>query len=114
MNRRCVRRAAAVVLSSCLFFVGCGADDTDDSDVLECGNGKLDQGELCDVEILPGKAGACPTQCPTDDACEPRVLTGADCDVECVAEPITACRNADNCCPDECDSDSDSDCSTAP
>jgi hypothetical protein len=112
MDQRRVRNSAAVVLISCLLIAGCGGDD-EDSDAPGCGNGKLDQGERCDVAISPGESGACPTGCSSDDACEPRLLTGTDCDVQCVSDRITACRNADDCCPNDCDSDSDSDCPPA-
>ena len=75
--------------------------------------------------------GCCPSNCShvTDHDCDGTVTPGscqtnADCDdkfpctedyctgnpLACVYDPITACIDNDDCCPDECDHDSDNDC----
>lgn len=71
----------------------------------ECGDGKLDPGEKCD--------GDCPTSCSPTTACKSAVLRGLaeDCNAECVLSSITTCEAGDDCCPDECNVDNDSDCS---
>lgn len=50
-----------------------------------CGNGVLDEGELCD--------GDCPDSCDDGNACTEDTLTGsaATCDAECTYAPIAAC-----------------------
>jgi len=48
-----------------------GASFADDS--VYCGNGDLDDDELCDVAIAEGETGACPSRC-SDDPCAPEVL----------------------------------------
>ncbi len=76
-----------------------------------CGNGQLDEGELCDSGIEFGD-GACPNTCPSQpDACGTFTLTGSpsDCSATCVFEPV-GCMNGDGCCPVGCDSTTDSEC----
>lgn len=70
-----------------------------------CGNGVVEEGELCDAE------------CPVD--CEPRhcqvsAMSGssATCDVACAWSPISECVDADGCCPAGCTSEDDSDCAS--
>lgn len=70
-----------------------------------CGNGIIEQGEICD--------GNCPSICPPDgDACSIEVLSGsaATCDAVCGAQPILACAAGDGCCPAGCGVPGDFDC----
>ncbi|MFW6369204.1 MAG: hypothetical protein ACOC0J_01325, partial [Myxococcota bacterium] len=89
----------------------CGGEPvsgSDDEDI--CGDGKLDSGETCDPGVEAGD-GACPENCP-ELVCMTWSIAGAaeDCTAECVYQVITACADADDCCPEGCDYASDSDC----
>lgn len=80
-----------------------------------CGDGILDTsaGETCDTAIASG-AGACPTTCPSADACNPSVLAHAGtCAAVCAAQPV-ACGSGDGCCPSGCTPANDGDCSQTP
>jgi len=70
-----------------------------------CGNGVIDAGETCD--------GNCPTSCNDTGSCSVGTLTGSPnaCTAVCMYEAVTACVNADGCCPFGCSSADDSDCS---
>ena len=74
-----------------------------------CGNGVLDEGEMCDPAINSG-SGLCERGCAAP-ACSTAILIGSanTCDATCVIEAI-ACLNADGCCPIGCDSSTDDDC----
>lgn len=80
----------------CALLLGCGDYDTDllsAASVGEsrCGDGALGPGELCDTAIATGNPGACPSACPpADEACAPRILVGADCQVQCVIVELEA------------------------
>ena len=82
----------------------CSANDDPDC-VPFCGNGFVEQNEICD--------GNCPS-CDDMDACttDTRLGLAANCDVTCQNEPITVCGNADGCCPSTttCDANQDQDC----
>ena len=72
-----------------------------------CGNSVIDPGETCDPP------GSCPTSCTdSGDKCMPNVLVGvADaCTAQCQQQLVTACVNADGCCPIGCTTANDSDC----
>ncbi len=74
---------------------------------LTCGNDKTEPGETCDpIE-------ACPTQCDDGNACTADTLIGhaSECNAACLHDPISACVDGDGCCPEACDSSTDSDCS---
>jgi len=68
-----------------------------------CGDGRVDQGELCD--------GNCPV-CSKPSACVAVTQTGSadTCDLKCSTAPITLCKSGDGCCPDSCTHANDSDC----
>ena len=74
-----------------------------------CGNGTLEPGEACDPAIESGE-GACPTSCAAP-ACASASLEGSPdtCDARCNVQPV-ACAAGDGCCPEGCDSSTDSDC----
>jgi hypothetical protein len=75
-----------------------------------CGNGVLDDGELCDMSIAEGKPGACPTKCEDAAHCVPRGVSGTGCQAQCVVLTPT-CMGGDGCCSGNCTMDNDSDCS---
>jgi hypothetical protein len=101
--------AAALLVS--VLLAGCGDDADDDANVALCGNGKLDQGERCDKAIAEG-AVQCPASCSGEDACAPKLLVGQDCQVQCMAMPITRAVDADGCYPGGAGPETDVDCGT--
>ncbi len=66
-----------------------------------CGNGKVDTGEYCDIDIFVGE-GSCPTLCTDGVACTSDLLRGVGCQAHCEFAEITAMSGGsiDNCCPD--------------
>lgn len=78
----------------------------------ECGDGKISAAEKCDTGITAGMPGACPTSCPQEVACAPRTLSGSGCQAECMVVPVS-CTSGDECCPPDCTSAIDSDCSAS-
>lgn len=77
-----------------------------------CGNGKLDPGERCDIALGVGDAGACPKSCDDGLACtKDAVQDAATCAATCTFTPITTCVSGDGCCPSGCNASSDDDCS---
>jgi hypothetical protein len=114
--------SAGTCQAACLFLPvtdarpgdGCcppGADATTDPDCVPvCGNGVAEPpGETCDYAA---GAGACPTTCPSGDACTPIRIEGivGGCTSACVAHPVTSCRAGDGCCPAGCTIATDADC----
>jgi hypothetical protein len=75
-----------------------------------CGDGRWDDGELCDSAIAPGEAGACPAECLQVDACRPQVLIGVGCQRHCLSTSVVSARNNDGCCPEGAGPGDDSDC----
>ena len=75
-----------------------------------CGNGVIEAGELCDGDC-PQAAAACDDA----DVCTQDLLAGsaAQCNAQCVNNPINTCINGDGCCPSSCNSGNDSDCPAA-
>jgi hypothetical protein len=73
-----------------------------------CGDGNVAPSEKCDTAIDEGP-GACPAACPPIDQCVTRMLTGSNCQAECVVLAET-CTDADGCCPQTCSVDNDDDC----
>ena len=74
-----------------------------------CGNGVIDPGETCDPPA------SCPTSCNDGNSCTVDTMTGsaAACNVACSHTNITACTNADGCCPSGCNANNDGDCSAS-
>jgi hypothetical protein len=95
-------------VSACMSGDGCCpphcplAEDDDCTGM--CGNGALDDGELCD--------GDCPQSCDDMDVCTTDTLLGnaSTCDAQCKSAPITVCNTGDGCCPEGCTSEKDGDC----
>ncbi len=75
----------------------------DDMGASVCGNGVLEDGEVCD--------GDCPEQC-FSDACATGLLRGsaATCDAVCQSSVIIACNDGDGCCAAGCAVADDDDC----
>ncbi|MCK5800314.1 MAG: hypothetical protein KAI47_24155, partial [Deltaproteobacteria bacterium] len=77
-----------------------------------CGDGKLGDGETCDVAIAAGDTGMCPTACDDGLACtEDTLRNGGTCKASCDYPAITGCADGDGCCPGGCTADEDNDCS---
>ncbi|MCC6807733.1 MAG: VCBS repeat-containing protein [Deltaproteobacteria bacterium] len=67
-----------------------------------CGNGVIDEGELCDKAIAAGESGACVVRCsPSADACIERTLEGDPdtCSSTCAETAVTKAKDKDSCCP---------------
>lgn len=79
-----------------------------------CGDGLVSAQEKCDVMIDKGQPGYCPRSeddCPKDKNCSLWRFNGKfGCTAEC-NEYIPVCQDGDGCCPTNCTSYSDSDCS---
>ncbi len=77
-----------------------------------CGNGLLDEGELCDPAIAAGFPGACPAaSCDDKVACTDDLATGGACRIVCQHQAVTRLQAGDRCCPAGATAASDSDCS---
>jgi hypothetical protein len=94
--------------TKCVNADGCcpsGCNTTNDSDCKPvCGNGVVEQGELCD--------GNCPSKCVAV-GCQQMTLQGsaATCDAHCVNGAVQmACVANDSCCPASCNATTDADC----
>jgi alpha-tubulin suppressor-like RCC1 family protein len=82
---------------------GCNRADDDDCAPV-CGNAIVEVGEVCD--------GDCPASCSDSNVCTADALVGsaALCSARCEYVTVTACTNADGCCPGGCNTLTDSDC----
>jgi hypothetical protein len=76
-----------------------------------CGNGVVDPGEWCDVNIAPGAPGACPVSCFDDEPCTRDEVSGTGCLARCIHLIISQPFPADGCCPPGANGANDSDCS---
>lgn len=78
---------------------------------LSCGNGELDEGELCDGDCPPDALA-----CDDGDLCTQDVFVGSPdtCDARCEAVPIVACESGDGCCAPGCLATQDTDCERGP
>ncbi|MCH7596882.1 MAG: hypothetical protein IID35_10020, partial [Planctomycetes bacterium] len=83
---------------------------------LDCGNGRIDPGETCDVAIEPGWTGECVTECFDNDPCtSDEVTRPGTCSARCEFETITEPIDRDGCCPnDSFTLVDDSDCTLSP
>ena len=103
-------------VAACTNDDGCcpaGCTRLSDSDCpAVCGNGVIEEGEACDVGLSAGKIGSCPALCDDGNVCTSDVRLGRriDCTRSCRFDPITACRDGDQCCPAGCTREFDSDC----
>jgi cysteine-rich repeat protein len=87
-----------------------GCTSQNDSDCSpSCGNGVLENGELCDN----GSDKPCPSSCDDKDPCTKDSLSGsaASCTADCKHSKITGVQDGDACCPDGANASTDSDCS---
>jgi hypothetical protein len=97
-----------VVMASLCTCVRYGYD-RGDGPASTCGNGFVDEWELCDIAIRIRK-GACPSECPKLDSCTPMLRVGRGCDTQCRPVPITGAVDGDGCCPAGRSGIEDSDC----
>jgi hypothetical protein len=77
-----------------------------------CGDGKIADDETCDIAIADGQPGACPDECPSEHACQPRGVEGSGCEAQCV-DVVLPCASDDGCCPAACGNPQDDDCSAS-
>jgi hypothetical protein len=79
-----------------------------------CGNGLVDDGELCDSGILPGRWGACPApDCNDGLACTIDTPVGSGCWQRCEHSPRLGGASGDGCCAEGATAATDSDCSNS-
>jgi hypothetical protein len=91
---------------------GGGLDAASDVQDPNCGNGRIDIGETCDIAIAPDAPGHCPAAgCDDGIPCTIDTLVGQACQARCVYKEITTQVNGDGCCPAGATAAEDSDCS---
>ncbi len=92
---------------------GPGSDAPGNSDgPANCGNGKVDPGETCDIAVAAGKSGACPPEtCDDGIACTMETKIGTGCGAACSYFEIRTFSPGDGCCPANGNERTDSDCS---
>lgn len=99
------------MIEQCQSFDNCcpvGCDASNDNDCsASCGDFLIDSGETCDP------ADSCPDSCDDGNACTINTLLGsaANCNAVCTLETVEFCIDNDGCCPADCDSFDDNDCS---
>jgi hypothetical protein len=77
-----------------------------------CGNGQVDDTELCDPGVLAGRWGACPpADCNDGLACTIDTVLGIGCQQRCEHRPRTEVASGDGCCPAGATAATDDDCS---
>jgi hypothetical protein len=91
---------------------GSGSGGADAGQGPRCGDGLLTGDERCDIAIPAGEPGACPSECMPAGQCAPRVVSGSACNAECVVLQLT-CSKGDGCCPGNCTTKNDGDCSSS-
>jgi hypothetical protein len=100
----------ATPIEACISGDGCCPTEcsatSDDDCSATCGDGTIQAGETCD--------GNCPASCDDGDPCTDDVTTGsaANCNIECLHTPVRTCAAGDGCCPGNCNTTTDSDCSS--
>ncbi len=100
--------AAAVALSSLVYFVGCAGGGGGG------GSGASTGGSGGSKTNMPKpNMPTCKASCDDGNACTTDSTTSGtveDCNLECAYETISACEGGDGCCAQGCTPDSDSDC----
>jgi hypothetical protein len=82
-----------------------------DASVATCGNGRLDDEELCDPGIAAGRPGACPPpDCDDKVPCTEDTPIGWGCRLTCSHTVIDRMVAGDHCCPAGADNSRDPDC----
>jgi hypothetical protein len=61
-------------------------------DSVRCGDGVLDEDELCDISIADGEKGACPTECAALDECHAPAIALRTCWTQCVLGAALPCE----------------------
>jgi Lamin Tail Domain len=110
----CTSICAHVDITDAMSGDGCcpaQANANTDSDCIPtCGNGIVEQGEVCDSGIASG-IGSCPSACVDQDACTTDVLMNSGtCEATCSNATITSFVDNDGCCPAGADVYTDADC----
>ena len=92
---------------------GAGVDGLEPpADMFNCGNGRLDPGETCDIAIATSQPGSCPAnECNDGLACTRDQKIGSACSLQCVHQEILAFLPGDGCCPAGGTHETDEDCS---
>lgn len=104
----CDVKCSAVALTAKPGVDGCcpsGATSKTDGDCSpSCGNGVVEQGEVCD--------GKCPDSCDDGDPCTADRLVGSagTCSAACTHSAVTAAKSGDGCCPSNANATNDNDC----
>ena len=93
-------------------FECCAPDKTEEQCSAVCGDGMVSGDETCDTAIASGQPGACASACAQLDACTPQRPAGSDCQVVCMAAPITDVGANDGCCPTGATAQTDNDCAS--
>lgn len=87
-----------------------GMGPAQDADCGSCGDGVIGPLETCDPP------GTCPTaaECMVASKCIQTEFSGSpeQCNARCEVKPVRTCRAGDGCCPSNCDTSRDSDCSS--
>ena len=91
---------------------GCNSLNDDDCEPV-CGNGILEDGELCDP---PGSCPQDSEDCDDGDSCTIDQVFGFPelCKANCHNTAIVTCVDGDGCCPAGCNAFNDGDCSPCP
>lgn len=84
------------------------AANTDSDCSATCGNGVVDNGELCEPNGNP----ACPASCDDGDPCTADMMSGLPehCNVTCAHIAVQTPNSGDGCCPASANASTDSDC----
>jgi hypothetical protein len=115
----CKAACAHTTITTCQGGDGCcppTCNSLSDSDCpIQCGNGLVEKGEICDTKIAAGQPGACATTatCKTQGCTVATLLNAGTCQASCVYSPPTeTCSGqvADGCCPSTCTVNTDVDC----
>jgi hypothetical protein len=101
----CSARCAYSAVTAAIAGDGCcplAADATSDPDCRTvCGNGVVEPGERCDVQIGAGRPGTCPgiPDCDDNNACTADAVSGSGCQQTCAHRIISSPVPGDGCCP---------------
>jgi hypothetical protein len=109
----CQARCVVVPVTRASNGDGCcpdGVGPADDADCGSCGDSIVGPAERCD----PPESCPTPASCSSSVACVATRYQGAakECTAECNVTEISRCVDRDGCCPVDCDSSNDEDCSS--
>jgi hypothetical protein len=108
----CEAQCLSIPITAAMSDDGCCPPDVgaaEDSDCGFCGDEIVGPSEICDPP------GTCPTreECSQTSACIFGIYVGdpGQCNAFCRAGETTDCENSDGCCPADCNTETDDDCS---